>query len=135
MILTSYIDLKHKWEISTCWENSPLKELAKDIGIKNLTSFNIHKKIVINYYNRMISVLIKDMKNEIKESKEKVNKIKKSKDKKELQKIISVFPCFIESMDFDDTKRFLIHWYQTKIKHYEEELNTSSYYRGKSQIL
>lgn len=135
MILTSYIYLKHKWEISTCWENSPLKELAKDIGIKNLTSFNIHKKIVINYYNRMISVLIKDMENEIKESKEKVNKIKKSKDKKELQKIVSVFPCFIESTDFDDIKRVLIHWYQTKIKHYEEELNTSSYCRDKSQIL
>lgn len=135
MILISYIDLKHKWEISTCWENSPLKELAKNIGIKNLTSFNIHKKIVINYYNRMISVLIKDMKNEIKESKEKVNKIKKSKDKKELQKIVSVFPCFIESMDFDDTKRFLIHLYQTKIKHYKEELNTSSYCSSKSQIL
>ena len=126
MILTGYIDLKHKWEISTCWENSPLKELVKNIGVKNLTSFDIHKKIVINYYNRMINVLIKDMENEIKESKEKINKIKKSKDKKELQKIVSIFPCFIESMDFDDTKRFLIHWYQTKIKHYKEELNTSS---------
>lgn len=126
MILTSYIDLKHKWEISTCWENSPLKELAKNIGVKNLTSFDIHKKIVINYYNRMINVLIKDMENEIKESKEKINKIKKSKNKKELQKIVSVFPCFIESMDFNTIKHFLIHWYQTKIKHYEEELNTSS---------
>ena len=135
MILTSYIDLKHKWEILTCWENSPLKELAKDIGIKNLTSFDIHKKIVINYYNRMISVLIKDMENEIKESKEKVNKIKKSKDKKELQKIVSIFPCFIESMNFDNTKRFLIHWYQTKIKHYKEELNTSSCSKNKFQIL
>lgn len=135
MILTSYIDLKHKWEISTCWENSPLKELAKNIGVKNLTSFDIHKKIVINYYNRMISILIKNMENEIKESKEKVNKIKKSKDKKELQKIVSVFSCLIESMDFNDTKHFLIYWYQTKIKHYEEELNTSSYCRGKSQIL
>ena len=83
----------------------------------------------------MISVLIKDMKNEIKESKEKVNKIKKSKDKKELQKIVSIFSCFIESMDFNDTKRFLIDWYQIKIKHYEEELNTSSYCRSKSQIL
>ena len=87
MTLTSYIDLKHKWEISTCWENSPLKELAKNIGVKNLTSFDIHRKIVINYYNHMISVLIKDMKNEIKESKEKINKIKKSKKKKELQKL------------------------------------------------
>ena len=135
MILTSYIDLKHKWEISTCWENSPLKELAKNIGVKNLTSFNIHRNIVINYYNHMISVLIKDMKNEIKESKEKINKIKKSKDKKELQKIVSIFSCFIESMDFNDTKHFLINWYQTKIKHYEEELNISSYCRGKSQIL
>ena len=83
----------------------------------------------------MISVLINDMKNEIKESKEKVNKIKKSKDKKELQKIVSVFSYLIESMDFNDTKHFLIHWYQTKIKHYEEELNTSSYCRSKSQIL
>ena len=126
MILTGYIDLKHKWEISTCWENSPLKEFVKDIGVKNLTSFDIHKKIVTNYYNRMINVLIKDMENEIKESKEKINKIKKSKDKKELRKIVSVFPCFIESTDFDDTKRFLIHWYQIKIKHYKEELNTSS---------
>ena len=135
MILTSYIDLKHKWEISTCWENSPLKELAKNIGIKNLPSFDIHKKIVINYYNRMISILIKDMKNEIKESEEKVNKIKKSKDKKELQKIVSIFPCFIESTDFNDIKHVLINWYQTKIKHYEEELNTSSYCRGKAQIL
>lgn len=126
MILTSYIDLKHKWNISTCWENSPLKELAKNIDIKNLPSFDIHRKIVINYYNRMISVLIKEMENEIKESKEKVNKIKKSKNKKELQKIVSIFPCFIESTNFDDTKRVLIDWYQTKIKHYEEELNTSS---------
>ena len=135
MTLTSYIDLKHKWEISTCWENSPLKELAKNIGVKNLTSFYIYRKIVINYYNHMISVLIKDMKNEIKESKEKINKIKKSKDKKELQKIVSIFSCFIESMDFNDTKHFLIDWYQIKIKHYEEELNTSSYCRSKSQIL
>ena len=135
MILTGYIDLKHKWEISTCWENSPLKKLTKNIGVKNLTSFYIYRKIVINYYNRMISVLIKDMKNEIKENKEKVNKIKKSKNKKELQKIVSVFPCFIESADFDDTKRVLIDWYQTKIKHYEEELNTSSCSRNKSQIL
>ena len=135
MTLTSYIDLKHKWEISTCWENIPLKELAKNIGVKNLTSFDIHKKIVINYYNRMISILIKNMENEIKENKEKVNKIKKSKDKKELQKIVSVFSCFIENIDFDTIKHFLIYWYQTKIKHYEEELNTSSYCRGKSQIL
>lgn len=75
------------------------------------------------------------MENEIKESKEKVNKIKKSKDKKELQKIISVFSYLIESMDFNDTKHFLIDWYQIKIKHYEEELNTSSYCRGKYQIL
>ena len=134
MILTDYIDLKHKWEISTCWENSPLKESAKNIGFKNLTSFYIYRKIVINYYNRMISALIKDMKNEIKEIKEKINKIKKSKNKKELQKIVSVFPCFIESTDFNDTKCVLIHWYQTKIKHYEEELNTSSYCRSKSQI-
>ena len=135
MTLTSYIDLKHKWEISTCWENSPLKELAKNIGVKNLTSFDIHKKIVINDCNRMISVVIKDMKNEIKESKEKVNKIKKSKDKKELQKIVSIFSCFIESADFNDTKRVLIYWYQTKIKHYEEELNTSSYCRSEAQVL
>lgn len=135
MILTGYIDLKHKWEISTCWENSPLKELSKNIGFKNLISFYIYRKIVINYYNRMISILIKDMKNEIKESKEKVNKIKKSKDKKELKKIVSVFPCFIENTDFNDTKHVLIDWYQTKIKHYEQELNTSSYCRGKSQIL
>ena len=59
MILTNYIDLKHKWEISTCWENSPLKELAKNIGVKNLTTFDIHKKIGINYYNLMVSILIK----------------------------------------------------------------------------
>ena len=69
MILTDYIDLKQKQDTSTCWEDSPIKELVKNIGVKNLTSFDIHKKIVINYYNRMINVIIKDIEKEIKESK------------------------------------------------------------------
>lgn len=65
----------------------------------------------------------------------KINKIKKSKDKKELQEIVNVSSYYMDNTDFNTIKYFLIHWYQTKIKHYEEELNTSSYYRGKSQIL
>ena len=74
--------------------------MTKNISFKNLTSFYIYRKIVINYYNRMISVLIKDMKNEIKESKEKVNKIKKSKDKKELQKNCQCISLFYRKCRF-----------------------------------
>lgn len=92
-MLANYINLKRHWEISTCYENSPIKELVKN------------------------------------------NNNKKSKDKKELQEIINVSSYYMDNTDFNTIKHFLIHWYQTKIKHYEEELNTSFYCRGKSQIL
>lgn len=134
MILTNYINLKRHWEISTCWENSPIKEWVKNNNNKNLVPFNIYKKDIINFYNHIIDICIENIKNEIKKYEEQIDKIKKSKDKKELQKIANVSPYYMDNTDFDTIKHFLIHWYQTKIKHYEQELNTSSYCRGKSQI-
>lgn len=134
MILTNYINLKRHWEISTCWENSPIKEWVKNNNNKDLVPFNIYKKDIINFYNHIIDICIENIKNEIKKYEEQIDKIKKSKDKKELQKIANVSSCYMDNTDFDTIKHFLIHWYQTKIKHYEQELNTSSYCRCKSQI-
>lgn len=71
MILTDYKDLKQKWKNSTCWEDSPLKELLENNGSKNLVSFNIYRKDIIDYYNRMINICIKNIQNEIKKYKEK----------------------------------------------------------------
>lgn len=133
-MLVNYINLKRHWEISTCWENSPLKELVKNNNNKNLVSFNIYRKDIINFYNCIIDICIKNIKSEIKKYEEQINKIKKSKDKKELQEIVNVSSYYMDNTDFDTIKHFLIHWYQTKIKHYEQELNTSSYCRSKSQI-
>ena len=134
-MLANYINLKRHWEISTCYENSPIKELVKNNNNKNLVSFNIYRKNIINFYNRIIDICIENIKNEIKKYEEKINKIKKSKDKIELQEIINVSSYYMDNTDFDTIKYFLIHLYQTKIKYYEQELNTSSYCRGKSQIL
>ena len=102
---------------------------------KDLVPFNIYRKDIINFYNCIIDICIENIKNEIKKYEEKINKIKKSKDKKELQEIVNVLSYYMDNTDFNTIKHFLIHWYQIKIKHYEQELNTSSYYRGKSQIL
>lgn len=134
MILTDYKDLKQKWKNSTCWEDSPLKELLENNGSKNLVSFNIYRKDIVDYYNRMINICIKNIQNEIKKYKEKINKIKKSKNKKELQENIGVSTFYMDSIDFDTIKYFLIHTYTTKIKHYEQELGTDSYNRSESQI-
>lgn len=128
-MLANYINLKHHWEISTCYENSPIKELVKNNNNKNLVPFNIYRKDIINFYNRIIDICIENIKNEIKKYKEKINKIKKSKDKKELQEIVNVSSYYMDNTDFNTIKHFLIHWYQIKIKNYEEELNTSSYSR------
>lgn len=133
-MLANYINLKRHWEISTCYENSPIKELVKNNNNKNLAPFNICRKDIIDYYNCIIDICIKNIKSEIKKYEEKINKIKKSKDKKELQEIVNVSSYYMDNTDFDTIKHFLIHWYQTKIKHYEQELNASSYCRGKSQI-
>ena len=134
MILTNYINLKRHWEISTCWENSPIKELVKNNNNKSLVPFNIYRKDTINFYNHIIDICIENIKNEIKKYEEQIDKIKKSKDKKELQEIVNVSSYYMDNTDFNTIKHFLIHLYQTKIKHYEQELNTSSYCRGKSEI-
>lgn len=135
-MLANYINLKRHWEISTCYENSPIKEFVKNNNNnKSLVSFNIYRKDIINFYNCIIDICIGNIKNEINKYEEKINKIKKSKDKKELQEIVNVSSYYMDNTDFNTIKHFLINWYQTKIKHYEEELNTSSYCRGKSQIL
>ena len=134
-MLANYINLKRHWEISTCYENSPIKELVKNNNNKNLVPFNIYRKDIINFYNRIIDICIENIKNEIKKYEEKINKIKKLKDKIELQEIVNVSSYYMDNTDFDTIKYFLIHLYQTKIKHYEQELNISSYCRSKSQIL
>ena len=84
---------------------------------------------IINFYNRIIDICRENIKNEIKKYEEKINKIKKSKDKKELQEIVNVSSYYMDNTDFNTIKHFFIHLYQTKIKHYEEALNTSSYSR------
>ena len=134
-MLANYINLKLHWEISTCYENSPIKELEKNNNNKDLVSFNIYRKDIINFYNRIIDICIENIKNKIKKYEEKINKIKKSKDKKELQENKNVSSYYMHNTDCDTIKYFLIHLYQTKIKYYEQELNTSSYCRGKSKIL
>lgn len=134
MILTNYIGLKQKWKNSTCWEDSPLKEVIKNNGIKNLVSFNIYKEDIIDFYNCMIDICIKNIQNEIKKYKEKINKIKKSKNRKELQDITGVSTFYMDNVDFNTIKQFLIHTYTTKIKNYEQELSTDSHSGCKSQI-
>lgn len=134
MILANYIDLKQKWKNSTCWEDSPLKEVIKNNGIKNLVSFNIYKEDIIDFYNCMINICIKNIQNEIKKYKEKINKIKKSKNRKELQDITGVSTFYMDNVDFNTIKQFLIHTYTTKIKNYEQELSTDSHNGCKSKI-
>ena len=83
-MLANYINLKRNWEISTCYENSPIKELVNNNNNKkNLVPFNIYRKDIINFYNSIIDICIENIKNEINKYEEKINKIKKSTDKKE----------------------------------------------------
>lgn len=70
-MLANYINLKRHWEISTCYENSPIKEMVKNNNNKKLVPFNIYRKDIINFYNCIIDICIENIKMKLRNTKKK----------------------------------------------------------------
>lgn len=128
MILQEYRKIKRRWELSTCWKDSPLSILAENNNESDLIPFWRQKQASLEYYNRLIKIMENELKKEIAQCEERLKIIIKSKNLKELRKIEKLTAIYIHSNDFETIKGRLMVWYKTKIKHDKQELGSSSHY-------
>lgn len=135
MILQEYIKIKNRWEISTCWEDSPMSVLLENESPSNLIPFWKQREASLEYYNRMIKTIREQIKREIEECEKRLKLIIKSKSLKEIRKIEKLTAIYIHSNDLDTIKGQLIIWYKTKIRNDKRELDPYSRSWCETEIL